>query len=143
VSTPVVTRVDFQQLADVRLQEAKSLLDLGLWDGAYYLVGYAMEIALKACIIKKVMATDAFPEKRFSENCWTHDLGKLLELAGLKPAWDAAIAADPTLLSNWAIAKDWKEDKRYHRIAELEAKELYNAVSDPAHGVLTWIKTQW
>jgi HEPN domain-containing protein len=59
VSTPAISRADFQQLADVRLKEAKALLDLGMWDGAYYLAGYAVEVALKACIIKIVMATSA------------------------------------------------------------------------------------
>jgi HEPN domain-containing protein len=143
VSTPAVTRADFQQLADVRLQEAKVLLDAGQWDGAYYLAGYAVEVALKACIIKRVMATDAFPEKKFSENCWTHDLGKLFDLAGLMPAWTAAMAADPVLSGNWGIAKLWYEQVRYHRVAEVEAKRLYNAIADPSHGVLPWIKTYW
>lgn len=143
MSTPAVTRADFQQLAEIRIKEAKALLDQGLWDGAYYLAGYAVEVALKACIIKMVMARDAFPERKFSENCWIHDLGKLLELADLRSAWTAATAADANLSVNWGIAKDWKEDKRYHRITETEAKDLYAAVSDATHGVLTWIKTQW
>lgn len=143
MSTPVVTRADFQQLTDVRLREAKALLDLGLWDGAYYLAGYAVEVALKACVIKAVMATDAFPDKKFSENCWTHDLEKLITLAGLKTTWDAASKADPDLWANWAITKDWSEQKRYHRIPDTEAKALYDAVSDATHGVLRWIKTQW
>jgi HEPN domain-containing protein len=143
VSTPAVTRADFQQLADVRLREAKVLLDAGLWDGAYYLAGYAVEVALKACIIKKVMATDAFPEKKFSENCWTHDLEKLIDLAGLTAGWDAARKADATLAGHWRIVKDWKEDRRYHRITPAEATDLYQAITDTNHGVLTWIKTQW
>ncbi len=143
MSTRAVARADFQQLVDVRLQEGKALLDLGMWDGAYYLTGYAVEVALKACIIKAVMATDAFPEKRFSENCWTHDIGKSVDLAGLKPAWDAAIKADPKLSGNWGFAKQWSEQTRYHRITEKEAKDLYDAVSDAIHGVLPWIKTQW
>lgn len=143
MSTPTVTRIDFQQLADVRLREAKALLDLGMWDGAYYLTGYAVEVALKACIIKTVMATDAFPDKKFSENCWTHELEKLIALAGLKLAWDTATAANPNLWSNWRTAKVWSEHTRYHRITEAEAKSLYNAVSDATNGVLTWIKTQW
>jgi HEPN domain-containing protein len=143
VSTPVVTRADFQQLADVRLQEAKALLDLGLWDGAYYLAGYAVEVALKACIIKAVMATDAFPEKKFSENCWTHDLEKLIVLAGVKGVWDAALKADPNLRANWVILEDWSEQTRYHRISEPEARDLYDAISDATHGVLTWIKAHW
>jgi HEPN domain-containing protein len=143
VSTPAVTRADFQQLADVRLKEAKALLDLGMWEGAYYLTGYAVEVALKACIIKTVMATDAFLDKKFSEKCWTHDIVELVRLAGLKPAWDVATTANPNLLFNWGIAEQWSEQKRYHRITETEAKGLYNAVSDATHGVLTWVKTQW
>ena len=143
MSTPIIARVDFQQLADVRLREAKALLDLGMWDGAYYLAGYAVELALKACIIKAVMTTDAFPEKRFSENCWTHDLGRLIELAGLKSAWTLATASSPDLRDNWAIAKDWSEQTRYFQITDAEAKGLYDAVSEPKHGVLPWIKIHW
>lgn len=146
VSTPAVTRADFQQLADFRLKEAKALLDLGMWDGSYYLTGYAVEVALKACIIKTVLATAAailFQDKKFSEKCWTHDIEKLIELADLKPAWDIATAADPKLSGNWGLAKQWSEQKRYHRMTEIEAKGLYEAVSDANHGVLPWIKTQW
>jgi hypothetical protein len=143
VSTPIITRVDFQQLAVVRLEEAKTLLDLGKWDGAYYLAGYAVELALKACIIKLLMTTDAFPEKQFSVNCWTHNVGKLLELARLKSAWDAASRVDSVLLGNWGVANIWSEQKRYERITEAEARELYDAVADATHGVLSWIKTQW
>lgn len=143
MSTPVVTRADFQQLADIRLKEAKALLDTGFWDGAYYITGYAVEVALKACVIKMVMATDAFPEKKFSENCWTHDLQKLIDLAGLRSAWVTATTADGILSGYWGIAKQWSEQTRYHRITEAEAKQLYTAVSDAANGVLTWIKTQW
>ncbi len=143
MSTPAVTRADFQQLADVRIQEAKALLDLGLWDGAYYLAGYAAEIALKACIIKNLMATDAFPEKKFSTDCWTHEIAALIKLAGLATVWAAALNANPQLAANWVIVKVWKEDARYHRITEAEAKGLDSALTDANHGVLTWIKTQW
>lgn len=143
MSTPIKTRVDFQQLAETRLEEAKVLLDAGKWDGAYYLAGYAVEVALKACIIKLLLTTDAFPEKKFSERCYTHDLGELLGLAGLKAVWTASTAADPLLSSNWGDAKEWSEQKRYERMTKDEAEKLYNAVADGAHGVLQWIKTQW
>ena len=45
-------RKDFQELSRVRLKEATALLRLGLFDGAYYLAGYSVECALKACIAK-------------------------------------------------------------------------------------------
>jgi hypothetical protein len=45
-----ITRSDFQRLADLRIQEAQGLLGLGHTAGTYYLGGYAVECALKACI---------------------------------------------------------------------------------------------
>jgi hypothetical protein len=143
VSTPAVTRLDFQQLAEVRIAEAKVLLDAGLCDGAYYLAGYALEVSLKACVIKKLMATDAFPDKKFSEKCYTHLIGELVELAGLKPAWDAATNSNPAFSIFWGIAKAWSEQKRYHRMSETEARTMYEAVTDVNHGVMQWIRTQW
>src|SRR5207248_2168644 len=38
-----MTRTQFQELAEVRIAEAAALLAAGLWDGAYYLAGYAVE----------------------------------------------------------------------------------------------------
>jgi HEPN domain-containing protein len=143
LSTPITTRADFQQLAETRLEEAKALLDIGKWDGAYYLAGYAVEIALKACIIKLLMATDAFPERRFSERCYTHKVEELLGVAGLLPAWTAATAANSAFADSWELVRDWSEQKRYHRMTEVEARELYDAITDPNHGVLSWIKTHW
>ena len=120
-----------------------ALLDLGKWEGAYDLAGYAIELALKACIIKLVMATDAFLEKEFSRQCYTHSLEELLKLAGLDTVLDAARRADPILRNNWGVAKDWTEAKRFHRIPEIEAKALYAAIADPSHGVFPLIKTHW
>lgn len=62
MSKLIETRVEFQRLAEARLVEAKALLDVGKWDGAYYLAGYAVELALKACIINVLMTTDSFPK---------------------------------------------------------------------------------
>jgi hypothetical protein len=67
-----LTRTDLQQLADARIAEANALLAAGLWDGAYYLAGYAVECALKACIMAYVERTGViFEDKKFSEKCWT------------------------------------------------------------------------
>jgi hypothetical protein len=62
-----VNRTDFQELADVRIGEAEVLVAQGKWDGAYYLAGYAVECALKACIAKLTNLHD-FPPKSLSEN---------------------------------------------------------------------------
>jgi hypothetical protein len=48
-----VHRKDLQELSKVRLKEATALLKLELFDGAFYLAGYAVECALKACVAKE------------------------------------------------------------------------------------------
>jgi len=142
LSRLIVTKAEFQELAEQRLAEAKALLDQGQWDGADDLAGYAVELALKACIIKTLLATDAFPDKEFSKNCYTHAVEKLVGLAELDGARKTAADADPDLLANWVLVRDWSEEKRYHRIDKTEAEALYAAIADAAHGVLPWIKTQ-
>jgi len=143
LSKLIETKSEFQALAEIRLLESKALLELRMWDGAYYLAGYAVELALKACIIKTLMATDAFPDKEFSKDCYTHAIEKLVGLARLESLRKLATAADSNLENNWLTTRDWSEQKRYHKISETEAEPLYNAIADDAHGVLQWIKTQW
>ena len=77
-----MNRADFQRLAELRLKEANALLAAELPDGAYYLAGYAVECALKACIAKRTHEYD-FPEKKLVNDSHTHDIKILLRLAGL------------------------------------------------------------
>jgi len=42
------TRLEFQQLARMRLRDARVLLANGNLEGAYYLTGLAVECAIKA-----------------------------------------------------------------------------------------------
>jgi hypothetical protein len=37
----------------------------------------------------------------------------------------------------------WTEASRYERIPEADARALLTALTDPAHGVLPWIKRYW
>jgi HEPN domain-containing protein len=138
-----MNRADFRKLAIDRIADAKVLLAARRWAAAYYLAGYAVECGLKSCVIAYLMRTDQFPEKRFSEQCWTHSLRQLLALAGLKADLDAASTADPDLLANLEIVKDWSESSRYARTTKVKAEELYDAITDKKHGVLSWIKGHW
>ena len=138
-----MNRADFQKLANDRVADAKVLLAAKRWAAAYYVAGYAVECALKSCVIAYLMRTDQFPERKYSEQCWTHGLVQLLGLAGLKADLDAASAADPDLLANWDAVKDWREASRYARTPKIKAEELYDAITDKKHGVLPWIKARW
>src|SRR5579871_4074947 len=125
-----MNRSEFQQLADVRIAEAGVLLANDMWDGAYYLAGYAVECGLKACILRLVEQTGIiFEDKKFAEKCWTHDIEVLVALAGLKAVRDADNATDPVRERNWLAAKDWNESQRYSRTPEADARKLYEAIT--------------
>ena len=53
-----LNRTDFQILAVERLEDAKALASLGRYAAAFYLAGYSIECALKACIAKRIQAGD-------------------------------------------------------------------------------------
>jgi hypothetical protein len=86
-----------------------------------------------------------FPDKSFANDAFTHDLMKLVELAGLKLQLklDTTPATNPQLGINWQFAKKWNEKARYDQIPEANAVRLFEAVTDPTNGVLTWIKLHW
>jgi hypothetical protein len=72
-----VNRRDFQLLSAVRLKEAKALLKARFPDGAYYLAGYSVECAHKACIAKSTNRHD-FPDKKRANESYTHNLTHLV-----------------------------------------------------------------
>ena len=132
-----MNRTDFQVLADLRIQEAHALLTLAtpLPDGASYLAGYAVECALKACVAKRILA-EVWPEKQFSVDCHTHDIVKLVKLAGLEDTKDDDIDKSPNFGTNWNDVKDWSERSRYERHGLAKAQRLYDAITHPIEGVL-------
>jgi AbiV family abortive infection protein len=137
-----MNRNDLQTLAEERLTDAQVLLANGRFGAAYYLAGYVVECALKACIAKLTKAED-FPIKN-SSSVYTHDLKKLASAAGI----DAAIAQlgrnDKAFETNWAYMTLWSEESRYDRYGDLQmAALMLDAVSDPKHGVLQCIRQYW
>ena len=75
----------------------------------------------------------------------THNLLELLELAGLKLQLqlDTTPVTNPVLGVNWQLVKDWSERARYQQKSEAVARRIFQAVIDPASGVLPWIKGRW
>jgi HEPN domain-containing protein len=137
-----VNRAELQGLAKDRISDAKILLAARRWSAAYYLAGYAVECALKACIAK-LMKSEEFPDKTFADKCWTHNLQQLLGLAGLKADLDIAMQADLYLADNWDTVKEWNESSRYARTTKADAEDLYEAITDKRRGVLSWLKQHW
>jgi HEPN domain-containing protein len=137
-----MTRKDLQQLAVLRLKEASHLLSNGCPDGAYYLAGYAVECAIKACIAKRTERYE-FPDKPRTEASWKHDLNDLVKTARLDAILRTAEAAQPVLNANWTIVRQWSERSRYERRSTAQARELLDAIRDRRYGALVWLKNHW
>ena len=67
-----MNRRSFQKLAEARLLDGKALLKAKRYDAAYYLTGYVIECALKACVAKKTKRYE-FPRKD-AGSLYTHGL---------------------------------------------------------------------
>ena len=136
-------RSDLQVLAEARVVDAEALLQAGRWAAAYYLLGYAVECALKACAAKQFHEHEV-PDKTIVNDFYTHRLDRLLNISGAKVALEAQAAADPRFQVNWNAVRDWNETSRYdHSTTEARARDMLVAVADPSSGVLPWLKTQW
>ena len=139
-----LNRTEARQLAEAWAIDARVLLNAGHWHAAYYLIGYAVECGLKACVLAYIESTGViFQDRKFFEKCFTHDVETLVKAAGLDKARGLDIAANSALAVNWQTVKDWNVDKRYLQQGELEARTLYEAVTDDVNGVLLWIRARW
>jgi HEPN domain-containing protein len=131
-----LSRSALQALSWERLREARCLAGAGLWPGAYYLTGHAVECALKACIVKKQRKQEVAFDKGAATRIYTHDLVVLLKLADVPEP-------DPATEASWTVAKDWTPDCRYRLdIPEALARDYIKAVGG-RKGVLAWLRRSW
>jgi HEPN domain-containing protein len=126
-----------------RLADAQVLLRARRYAGAYYMAGYAVECALKACIAQQ-FKRQTVPPKKLVDGVYQHDLTQLLGLADLSTRLGTASGSNLALSRNWDIVKGWRVESRYSpRRLRAEAHDLVAAVSDPNDGVLRWIQAFW
>ena len=132
-------RDTFRRLALLRLAEAKALLASGHYHGAYYLCGYAVECALKACLARKTKRFDYPPEPGVvRQSYYTHQLPELLKQIG------GPLASELPLHPGWAEVRKWSPDCRYQvGTAEGDARLLLSAVAHRREGVLRCIRKYW
>jgi len=138
----LLSKADLQKLAQIRLEDSVHLLQTNRASSAYYLCGYAVELALKACIAKLIQP-DIIPEKAFINAIYTHNFDSLVSIAGLLPQLQADIKADTEFAAYWAIATKWSEDSRYEFWDSVSAATMLQAMYDPDHGVFQWVKKHW
>ena len=100
-----LTRRDFQRLAELRVREAAALLRSRNPIGSYYLCGYAVECALKACLAK-MSRRHEFPLKPdYVRRVYTHNLEELLKLAELEKQLENDMKGNTVLARNWGVER--------------------------------------
>jgi HEPN domain-containing protein len=64
---------DLRDLVQERLNDAEALLAAGRYDAAAYMCGYVLEMALKACICRRLRERE-YPESALEGKFKTHKL---------------------------------------------------------------------
>ena len=141
--TDNVNQADLQTLSVMRLAEAKTLLAGGNPCGAYYLAGYAVECAIKACIAKQTQQGE-FPDKKRALDAFEHVLDKLITTAELRDDLNAELKASQSFFDNWNLVKFWAVESRYdNTIPFQQAANLIEAIENQQNGVLIWLQQHW
>jgi hypothetical protein len=75
-------RTTLQHLAVAKVEDARLLFANQRYSNSYYLYGYGIELGLKACIARQMIA-ETVPDKAVLRGFLDHEIGKLVGLAGL------------------------------------------------------------
>jgi HEPN domain-containing protein len=114
----LLTAGNLKALARARLADAEALLRSRRSDGAAYLCGYVVELALKARICR-TLRWPGFPEKRSEfdglQSFKTHDLDVLLRLSGREQYIKV------NLFPEWTVVSQWNPEARYQPIGTVTA----------------------
>lgn len=104
---PSANATELKALAKGRLKEAQILYRHGKFDGAAYMCGYAIELALKARICR-LLKWSEYKHTREYDTYKTHDLAKLLDLSGIRQKINV------NFLAEWsAVFPEWGTELRY------------------------------
>jgi len=123
----MIAKADLRKLARGRLRDAKVLFGGNRFDSAFYLCGYAVELALKARICR-TLKWSGYPESRKEfeglQSFKTHELGVLLVLSGREQTVKAAH------LPQWSAVVQWSPESRYRPLGSITpaaAQQLIDA----------------
>lgn len=135
-------RTDLQANALGKIDDAIVLFRNGRHSNAYYLGGYAIELALKACIAKQIVS-ETIPDRLLMKNIISHDLKSLLSISGLSRAHKDESDRNADFAGYWAYTVEWSPESRYEAKDIMSAQYLIQAINNPTSGVLRWIKMYW
>ena len=117
---------ELDRIAQARLEDARALLAAGRPDGAIYLCGYAVEVALKARVCRQLNWPD-FPRTSGEFNALksfqTHSLDTLLRLSGQEANIKQSNFAE------WNVVSTWNPEARYDIIGTATLPSATNMIT--------------
>lgn len=112
----MLAAVEVKRLASARLQDAEALFAARRYDGAVYMCGYSVELALKARICH-TLKWPGFPEKdsefKGLGSFKVHDLDALLRFTGREAK------VKTTLMPEWSAVAAWSPEARYKPVGSV------------------------
>lgn len=145
---------EIKNLAYQRLKEAEILYKNGMFDGAFYLAGYSVELMLKAKICERLGIPNLYDETNQDANSIkgigeirktlkTHNLFTLLIFSGLKVKFDSDKIKDRDLLkANSLLFTAWDENARYKPCGHMRKNDVEKLIDllSGFNGILKWIE---
>ena len=122
---------DLNNLCEDRVKDAEILIAANRFDGAYYLCGYAIELALKKRICR-TLCWQGYPNnnKEFErlKTFKTHSLEILLTLSGIEDK------IKKFFLPEWSIVNAWTPETRY--ASRTNSKQMANSMLEAVKTLL-------
>jgi hypothetical protein len=135
----MISKTDLRRLARARLKDSEVLFEKGRYDGALYLCGYAIELALKARICRTLKWTD-FPSsnKEFEpfKSLRTHNLDTLLSLSGLEDKIKIGY------LTQWSVVATWDPEARDKSISTVKRRDALNMLESGKNAFKGFMRTE-
>jgi hypothetical protein len=134
-------RATLQRLATAKVEDARLLFENRRYSNSYYLYGYGIELGLKACIARQMIA-ETVPDKAILRGFLDHEIGKLIGLAGLSELLKVE-RENPEFDIRWSIASEWSVESRYDMVDAVAAGAMKDAIENPQYGVMRWLQQFW
>ena len=121
----MIQKNELKKIARARIKDADILLSSRRYDGAIYLCGYAIELALKARICS-TLKWSGYPEsnKEFKDynSFRTHDLDVLLHLSG------KGVFIKTNCFAEWSAVVGWSPSSRYQIIGTTKRSDVKSMI---------------
>ena len=121
----MIQKNELKKIAKARIKDADILLSSGRYDGAIYLCGYAIELALKTRICT-TLKWSGYPNtnREFKDynSFRTHDLDVLLHLSGKE------LFIKTNYLAEWSVVVGWSPLSRYQLIGTTRRPDVISMV---------------